>query len=102
MFRHPRSNELEFKRLPRYSKHTQYCGIVLDPNSDTFKLATFPDADFAGMHEHKKPDDPACAKSRTGFIITSAKCTFLCISILQTETNYSTMDSDTIALAHCC
>ena len=50
----------------------------------------------------QNPDDLACAKSCTGFIITFADCPVLWISIFKTETNLSTMEAETIVLDHCC
>ncbi|KAL7537222.1 hypothetical protein ACHAXR_009343 [Thalassiosira sp. AJA248-18] len=46
--------------------------------------------------------DPSCVKSRTGFIITVARCPVLWVSKLQTETALSTMEAEIIALAHSC
>ena len=43
---------------------------MLDPNSDIFKVDSYPDADFAVIYVHERHDDISCAKSRTGFIIT--------------------------------
>ena len=83
-------------------KNTQDRGLVLDPNSDIFKVDAYPDAEFSGMHGHKKHDDPACEKSCTGFIITFANCPVLRIYRLKTETALSTMEADIIDLAHCC
>ena len=41
-------------------------------------------------------------KSRTGFVITVAKCPVLWISKLQTETALSTMEAEIISLVHSC
>jgi hypothetical protein len=46
--------------------------------------------------------DPACAKSRTGFIITFAECPVLWQSKLQTEMALFTMEAEVIALFACC
>jgi hypothetical protein len=61
----------------------------------------YPDADFAGMYGHEKPTDPACAKSRSGFIILFAGVPILWQSRLQTETALSIMEAEVIALAAC-
>ena len=102
MFIPQRYRELELKRLAQYLENTQDHGLVLDKNYDILKVDVCPDAEFAGMYWLKKHDDPACANSHTGFIIKSADCPVLCISKLQTETSLSTMESEIIALAHCC
>ena len=70
IFRPQVSHELELKRLARYLKHTEDRGLMLDPNSDIFKVDAYPDADFAGMYGQENPDDPTCDKSLAGFIIT--------------------------------
>ncbi len=64
-------------------------------------IDAYPDADFAGMYGYEKPTDPACAKSRTGFIIVFAGVPVLWQSKLQTETALSTMEAKIIALAAC-
>lgn len=102
MFCPKRSHEMALKRLARYLKLTEDRGLVLNPNSEVCKIDGYPDADFAGMYGVEKPDDPACVKSRTGFIITFADCPVLWVSKLQTETALSTMEAEIIALAHCC
>jgi hypothetical protein len=102
MFCPKRSHEIALKRLARYLKVTQDQGLVMDPISEMLKIDAYPDADFAGIYGHKRSDDPACAKSRTGFVINFADCPVLWISKLQQETALSTMEAETIALAHCC
>jgi hypothetical protein len=74
---------------------------VLKP-SGTLKVDAYPDADFAGLYGHEKVTDPACAKSRTGFLISVSDCPMVWVSKLQTETALSTMEAEIIALAHCC
>ena len=66
------------------------------------KVDAYPDADFAGTYWHKNPDDPTCAKSRTGFIITFADFPVLWIYKLQTKTALSTMEVETITIAYGC
>ena len=57
-----------------YLKHIQDRGLLLDPNSDIFKVDAYPNYYFAGIYGHKNLDDPSCAKSCTGFIITFSDC----------------------------
>ena len=70
--------------------------------SGQLKVDAYPDADFAGLYGHEKVTDPACAKSRTGFLISVSDCPMVWVSKLQTETALSTMEAEIIALAHCC
>ena len=92
MFSTKRSHVLELQRLACYLKQTKYCGFVLNPNYYLCKLDLYPDAYFAGVCGHENTTNPACVKSRTGFIITFADFTVLLISKLQTDTAISTME----------
>ena len=96
------SHELTLNRLSRYLKHNQDRSLGLDSNYDTFKVDTYPDAEFSGMYGHKNNDDPECAKGRNGLIIMFYGCPVLCIYTLQTGTALSTMGAYIIALARCC
>ena len=54
----------------------------------------YADADFAGLWGHEDPQDPICARSRTGFVVTFANCPLLWVSKLQTEIALSTLHSE--------
>ena len=84
MFCPKHSHELALKRIGCYLKQTSDRGMVMDPSSDVCKIDAYPDADFAGMFGHEDHTDPACTKSRTGFIITFADCPIFWQSKLQT------------------
>eukprot|EP00956_Cyclotella_meneghiniana_P040385 scaffold194139_cov44-Cyclotella_meneghiniana.AAC.1 len=73
MFNPRLSHENALKRIGRYLKATRDKGLILNPSGD-LKIDAYPDADFAGLYGHEKNNDPACAKSRTGFVITVADC----------------------------
>ena len=75
------SHELALKRIGCYLKQTPDRGMVMNPSSDVCKIDAYPDADFAGMYGHEKHTDPACAKSRTGFI--NIFCRFSCLLAIQ-------------------
>ena len=92
----------DLKRLGRYFKQTPDHGMVMNVSNDVYKINAYPDADFAGMYGHENHTDPACAKSRTGFIITFADSPVYWQSKLQTETALSTMEAEIIALSACC
>ena len=75
--------------------------MVIKPTRD-LTIDAYPDADFAGKyHGHEKPTYPACARSRSGFVIVFAGVTVLWKSKLQTETALSTMEAKVNALAAC-
>jgi hypothetical protein len=101
MFQPRLSHEKALKRIGRYLKATRDKGLIMDP-SGQLKVDAYPDADFAGMYGYESITDPACAKSRTGFVITVSDCPMVWVSKLQTETALSTMEAEVIALAHCC
>ena len=60
----------------------------------------YADADFAGLWGHKDPQNPICARSRTGFVVTFANCTLLWVSKLQTEIDISILNSGYVTLSH--
>ena len=100
MFCPKHCHELALKRIGRYLKATATRGMVINPTSE-FSIDAYPDADFAGMYGHENPTDPACAKSRSGFVIMFAGVPVMWQSKLQTETALSTMEAEIIALAAC-
>jgi hypothetical protein len=51
-------------------KQTPDQGMGMNPSTDICKIDAYPDADFAGINGHKKPVDPSCVKSCTGFVIS--------------------------------
>ncbi len=102
MFSPRHLHELALKRLGCYLKQTPDRGMVMNVSNDVYKIDAYPDADFAGMYGHENHTDPACAKSRTGFIITFADSPVYWQSKLQTETALSTMEAEIIALSACC
>jgi len=101
MFNPRLSHEQALKRIGRYLKATRDKGLILNP-SGKLKVDAYPDADFAGLYGYESNSDPACAKSRTGFLITVSDCPMVWVSKLQTETALSTMEAEVNALAHCC
>jgi hypothetical protein len=100
MFCPKHSHKLALKCIGRYLKQTS--GMIMNPSTDICKIDAYPDADFAGMYGHKKPVDPSCVKSLTGFVITFTDVPILWKTQLQTETALSTMEAKIIALLACC
>ena len=101
MFNPRLSHEKALKRIGRYLKATRDKGMIIKPSGE-LKVDAYPDADFAGLYGHEKNNDPACAKSRSGFLIAVSDCPMVWVSKLQTETALSTMEAEINALAHCC
>ena len=62
----------------------------------SLQLDSYHDADFSGLYGHESNDDPACAESRTGYVILVCSCPILWQLKLQTET------SEIMPLAHSC
>jgi hypothetical protein len=100
-FEPKKSHEEAVKRIGRYLKGTMDKGLILDP-SDDLTIDCYPDADFAGLWGHEHPQDPHCARSRTGYVITLAGCPVMWVSKLQTEIALSTMESEYVALSTAC
>ncbi|KAL7486415.1 hypothetical protein ACHAW6_012023, partial [Cyclotella cf. meneghiniana] len=101
MFNPRFSQEKALKWIVRYLKAMRDKGLILNP-SGQLTVDAYPDVDFAGLYGHKEVTDPACAKSRTGFLILVSDCPMVCVSKLQMETALSTMEAEIIALAHYC
>ena len=75
------SHETAAKRICWYLQGTKENGIVFNP-SKKLVVDCYVDADFAGLWGHNNPQDPICAGSRTGFVVTSANCPLLWVSKL--------------------
>ncbi len=101
MFNPKRSHELALIRIGKYLKGTRTKGLIVKPSGGLLNINAYPDADFAGLYGHESPDDPACVKSRTGFVILVANCPICWKSTLQSKTALSTMEAELSALAHC-
>ena len=97
-------HETALKRIGRYLLATRTRGLIIKPTlvEGSLQIDSYPDADFAGLYGYERNDDPACAKSRTGYVILVCSCPVLWQSKLQTETALSTMEAEIIALAHSC
>ena len=60
----------------------------------------YANADFVGLCGHENPQDPICARIRTGFLVTFANFHLLWVSKLQTEIALSTLNYEYVALSH--
>ena len=69
------------------------------PSPCTFHTDIYVDADFAGGWGYEDPSDPACVKSRTGFVIEIMGCPIQWLSKLQTNIATSTMEAEYTALS---
>ena len=95
------SHQIVLKQIGYYLKATHDKGLILNP-CDELKIDVYPAVDCASLYGHEKTSDPACAKSRAGFVVNIADCPVLWISKLQTETTLSTMEAEIFALFHSC
>ena len=66
------------KRICRYIQGTKDNGLVFNP-SKKLMVDCDADVDFAGLWGHEDPEEPSCARSRTGFVVTFANFLLLCI-----------------------
>ena len=76
-------------------------GLILRPKPLTQQVTIdiYVDADFAGGWGYEDPQDPACVKSRTGYMIEVMGCPVIWVSKLQTEIATSTMEAEYSALS---
>lgn len=78
-------------------QHYRKRGLIIKPTANLLKIDAYPDADFAGMYGVERPDDPACVKSRTGYVINVASVPMLWK--LNFKTELSTMEAEATAMA---
>ena len=86
-------------RICRYLQGTKENGLGFN-TSKKLVADCYADVYFAGLWGHGNPQDPICARSRTGFVVTFANCPLLWVSKLQTEIALSTLHSEYVALPH--
>jgi Reverse transcriptase (RNA-dependent DNA polymerase) len=96
-----RSHELALMRIGQYLKGTADKGLIFRPKplSTIFETDVYVDSDFAGGWGYEDPNDPACVKSRTGFIIEIMGCPIQWLSKLQPNIATSTMEAEYTALS---
>jgi hypothetical protein len=96
-----RSHEQALERIGQYLKGTREEGLIFRPAHFESELKTdiYVDADFAGGWGHEDPLDPACVKSRTGFVIEVMGCPVQWCSKLQPCIATSTMEAEYTALS---
>jgi len=82
----------------RHLKGTTDDGLILKPNA-ALSIDCCVDADFCGLWGTEDPNEVACAKSRTGFVVAFASCPLLWVSKLQTEAALSTTEAELTALS---
>jgi hypothetical protein len=70
----------------------------MKPNGN-LGLDCYVDADFAGMFRREVSSDPACVKSRTGYLIMFGGCPLLWKSQLQNRIALSTLEAEYYALS---
>ena len=85
-------------RIGRYLVGTQDEGIILNPKEPLFEC--YADADFCGLWNASRAEhDATTANSRTGYLISFAKCPIIWASKLQTEYALSTTEAEYISLS---
>ena len=87
------------KRICRYLQGTEDNGLVFI-QSKKLVVDCYADSDFAELWGHENPQEPICARSRTGFVINFSNCPLLWVSKIQTEIALSTIHSKYVALYH--
>ena len=69
------------KRMCQYLQGTKDNGLVFN-KSKKLVVDCYADADFTGLWGHENPQDPICARSRTGFVVNFVNCPLLWVSKL--------------------
>ena len=90
-------HERAVHRIVRYLATTRENGLKLKPDKSV-GLKCYVDADFTGNCNSVEGSNPASVLSRTGYIVTYAKCPVIWSSKLQTEIALSTTEAEYIAL----
>ena len=78
------------KRICSYLQGTKDNILVFNP-SKKLVVDCYADTNFAGLWGHEDPQDPICARIRTGFVATFANCPLLWVSKLQKDIALSTI-----------
>ena len=91
-------HEQAVKRICRYLHATKDLGMTFRPDPSK-GLECYVDADWAGNWHEDFTDDPQCANSRTGYVITYAGCPIVWASKMQTLIALSTTEAEYIALS---
>ncbi len=93
------SHAMAVRYIARYLAGTKTRGLTLSPNAKR-SFECYVDASHAGdWKQQSAADDPATAKSQTGYFITFANCPLVWASKLQTEIALSTTEAEYIALS---
>jgi Reverse transcriptase (RNA-dependent DNA polymerase) len=92
------SHALAVKAIVRYLVGSREQGLILKPTKN-LAVDCYVDADFAGLYGRENDQDPACAKSRSGYVIEVGGCPLTWGSKLQTEIALSTCEAEFVALA---
>jgi hypothetical protein len=78
---------------------TQDEGLIFEPTAEP-TVDCYVDADFCGgFDKHGETEDPAMARSRTGFVVYVNGIPISWASKLQTEIALSTMEAEYVALS---
>ena len=93
------SHETAVKRIFWYFQGTKYNGLVFNP-SKKMVVDCYADADFVGMWGHENTQDPICAMSRTGSVVTFANFPILWLSKIQANFSLSTLNYEYVVLSH--
>lgn len=81
-----------------YLKDTIIEGICYC-STNNFAIDCFVHSDFAGLFGSESSDDPICAKSCSGYVITLSGCPLLWVSMHQSTFAISTMEAGYQALS---
>jgi hypothetical protein len=92
------SHEIALEHIGQYLRGTMTKGLILHPNG-SLDSDNYVDSDFVGLWPFEDKQDPACMKSRTGFVICISSCPIIWQSKLQELIALSTMEAEYNALS---
>ena len=70
------SHDTAVKIICWYLQGTKDNGLLFNP-SRKLMVHCYADADFSVLWGHENPQDPICARSRNGFVVTFSNCPLL-------------------------
>ena len=77
----------------QYLQGTKDKGLVFNPYKKLV-VDCYADEYFVGLWGHENPQDPICARSSTGFVVTFSNVPLFWVSKLQTDISLSTLYSE--------
>ena len=92
------SHDTAVKSICRYLQGTKDNCLWFNPSNELM-VDCYANTDFSGMWGYEDPQNPICARSRTGFVVIFANCPLLCMSKIQADIVLYTLHSKYVSLS---